>query len=89
MIKKARQPKAAKGSMRKIEVACASWVDLLGYGLMLEEARFDPTHPSADVDRRANLTRFRRRFACKRLIFWIKVGQFLTPNHSRFHNSAP
>lgn len=40
-------PKTAKGSMRKIEVSCASWIDLLGYGSMLEEAHFDPTHPSA------------------------------------------
>lgn len=43
-----RGPKTAKGSMRKIEVSCASWVDLLGYGSMLEEAYFDPTSQLAE-----------------------------------------
>lgn len=41
------KPKTAQGSSRKIEVVAVSWTDLLGYGSMLAEANFDPTHTRA------------------------------------------
>lgn len=37
----ANEPKAAKGSKRSIEVSCVAWIDLLGYGSMLEASSFD------------------------------------------------
>ncbi|HEX7952836.1 MAG TPA: hypothetical protein VF523_07185 [Burkholderiales bacterium] len=36
-----------KGSRRTVEVCCAAWVDLLGYGILLREAGFQPLHPAA------------------------------------------
>jgi len=42
-------PKAAKGSMRTIEVACVGWIDLLGYGAMLEKSSFDLLDPVAEL----------------------------------------
>lgn len=41
--------KAPKGEKRDVEVAVALWIDLLGYGSMLELALWDPT--SADAKR--------------------------------------
>lgn len=35
----------AKGRRYPIEIACVAWADLLGYGAMLEAARFDPQDP--------------------------------------------
>lgn len=40
--------KVSMGSIRKIEVACVAWMDLLGYGSMLEEAAFDVLNPLAE-----------------------------------------
>lgn len=37
------QPKASKGVRYKVEVCCAAWIDLQGYGSMLESVGFDPT----------------------------------------------
>ncbi|MBJ9594792.1 hypothetical protein [Burkholderia seminalis] len=41
--------KSAKGGKRKYEVAVSLWVDLLGYGAMLEAAQWDPTSPEAEL----------------------------------------
>ncbi len=35
----------AKGRRYPIEIACVAWADLLGYGSMLEAARFNPLDP--------------------------------------------
>jgi hypothetical protein len=40
--------KVSRGSIRKIEVACVAWIDLLGYGSMLTEAYFNPLNPIAE-----------------------------------------
>jgi hypothetical protein len=37
-------PKVAKGRKFPIAVSVACWVDLLGYGAMIAEARFNPLH---------------------------------------------
>jgi hypothetical protein len=39
--------KTAKGEKREIEVSACLWIDLLGYGSMLQEAGWDPTSPGA------------------------------------------
>ncbi len=52
-------PKTAKGTMREIEVACAAWVDLLGYGSMLEAAGFDLTNAMA-LDAMSRLAEFQK-----------------------------
>ena len=39
--------KTAKGSMRKVEIACVAWIDLLGYGSQISESGFNPAHESA------------------------------------------
>lgn len=44
-----RQPKAAQGSKRRVEVSCVAWIDLLAYGSMLREAKFDPTDPRTTI----------------------------------------
>lgn len=40
-------PKQSKGVRTSVEVCCAAWIDLLGYGAMLRDAEFDPTSPQA------------------------------------------
>lgn len=42
-----KQSKAKKGQKRLYEVSIAAWIDLLGYGSMLEKVNFDPTKPEA------------------------------------------
>ncbi len=49
--------KSGKGAKREIEVAVALWIDLLGYGSMLEKAGWDPTSPIAAAAR-ARIERF-------------------------------
>lgn len=39
--------KTAKGSMRKVEVACVAWIDLLGYGSQISQSGFNPAHEAA------------------------------------------
>lgn len=39
--------KTAKGEKREFEVSACLWVDLLGYGSMLQDAGWDPTSPGA------------------------------------------
>lgn len=63
-MKKKLAPKTAKGTMRKIEVACAAWIDLLGYGAMLQSAGFDVTSP-ATADAINRLSEFQRLIASK------------------------
>lgn len=48
-----RQPLRAKGRKYPTEISCVAWMDLLGYGAMLKEVEFDPSHPGAEaaVDR--------------------------------------
>lgn len=41
--------KVSKGEKRGIEVAASLWVDLLGYGAMLEKAQWDPTSEEATI----------------------------------------
>lgn len=41
------QLKKRKSAKNPIEISCVAWIDLLGYGAMLQEAKFDPSHPSA------------------------------------------
>lgn len=36
-----------KGSRRTYEIACVAWFDLLGYGRMLRESKFNPSSPAA------------------------------------------
>ena len=43
------KPKTAQGSRREIEVVAVTWMDLLGYGEMLEEVGFDPTTNQATL----------------------------------------
>jgi len=35
-------PKTAKGQCRETEICIAAWMDLLGYGAMLEKSKFEP-----------------------------------------------
>jgi len=46
-------PVRAKGRKYSTEISCVAWLDLLGYGAMLKEVHFDPSHPRAEaaVDR--------------------------------------
>lgn len=37
-------PNTAKGQHRGVEVSIAAWIDLLGYGAMLQESNFEPFH---------------------------------------------
>lgn len=39
--------KTSKGQKFEFETSCAAWVDLLGYGAMLESVGFDPTSETA------------------------------------------
>jgi hypothetical protein len=39
--------KTSKGAMRKVEVACAAWIDLLGYGAQISAAHFNPAEAAA------------------------------------------
>jgi len=39
--------KTAKGSMRKVEIACVAWIDLLGYGGQISQSGFNPAHETA------------------------------------------
>ncbi|MEN4139712.1 hypothetical protein [Serratia marcescens] len=41
--------KTAKGSIRKVEISCVAWIDLLGYGALIKESGFNPANKSADV----------------------------------------
>lgn len=41
--------KAPRGEKRKIEVAASLWIDLLGYGSMLEAAQWDPTSERSEA----------------------------------------
>jgi hypothetical protein len=41
--------KTAKGSMRKVEVSCVAWIDLLAYGSQISAAGFNPAHEDADA----------------------------------------
>lgn len=41
--------RTAKGSMRKVEVSCVAWVDLLGYGSLIKESGFNPANKNANV----------------------------------------
>ncbi|MDC7242092.1 MAG: hypothetical protein PQJ50_17190 [Spirochaetales bacterium] len=40
---KNNNPKRAKGRRYPIEISCVAWIDLLGYGSMLEKGNFDPS----------------------------------------------
>jgi hypothetical protein len=62
-----QQPKRAKGKRYPIEISCVAWIDLLGYGAMLREVAFDPSHPQAEaaVDRLKNFQRIIASFAKK------------------------
>lgn len=40
--------KTSKGSMRKIEVSCVAWIDLLAYGSQISASGFNPAHESAN-----------------------------------------
>ncbi len=42
-------PSTAKGSIRKVEVSCVAWVDLLGYGKQIAESGFNPLEPKAQA----------------------------------------
>ncbi|MFP9471042.1 hypothetical protein ACRQTN_15125 [Pectobacterium brasiliense] len=39
--------KTAKGSMRKVEISCVAWIDLLGYGSQISLTGFNPAHKNA------------------------------------------
>jgi hypothetical protein len=39
--------KTSKGSMRKVEVSCVAWIDLLAYGAQIGAAGFNPAHDAA------------------------------------------
>lgn len=40
-------PVTAKGRSFPVEMTAVAWMDLLGYGSMLSESHFDPTHPNS------------------------------------------
>ncbi len=68
MIKRHKQqPKRAKGKRYPVEISCVAWIDLLGYGAMLRDVAFDPSHPQAEaaVDRLKNFQRIISSFAKK------------------------
>jgi len=39
--------KTSKGSMRKVEVSCVAWIDLLAYGSQISASGFNPAHELA------------------------------------------
>jgi hypothetical protein len=41
--------KTAKGSMRKVEVSCVAWIDLLGYGSQISASGFNPVSEDATI----------------------------------------
>lgn len=45
--------KTSKGSMRKVEVSCVAWIDLLAYGSQISASGFNPAHEfaAAAIDR--------------------------------------
>lgn len=52
---KKTHPKARKGKKRKYPVTCVAWIDLLGYGAMLEKVGFRPdTHEAENAVARLN-----------------------------------
>ena len=44
-----RHPARAKGRRYPVEISCVAWMDLLGYGAMLEEVAFDPSNDQAEA----------------------------------------
>lgn len=42
-------PNTSKGQHRTVEVAICAWIDLLGYGSMLEASGFEPFHESSEA----------------------------------------
>jgi hypothetical protein len=42
-------PNTRKGQHRTVEVAICAWIDLLGYGSMLEQSGFEPFHDSSEA----------------------------------------
>jgi len=55
-------PVIARGKRFPVEITAVSWMDLLGYGSMLKESHFNPTHPSS-VDAVTRLQRFQAQVA--------------------------
>jgi hypothetical protein len=55
-------PVSAKGKRFPIEITAVSWVDLLGYGSMLEQSHFNPTH-SSSIEAVKRLQRFQKQVA--------------------------
>jgi len=41
--------KTSKGSMRKVEVSCVAWIDLLGYGSQIAASGFNPADKRAEA----------------------------------------
>jgi hypothetical protein len=64
---KPHQPSRAKGRRYPVEISAVAWMDLLGYGSMLRDVAFDPSHPQAQaaVDRLKQFQRIAASFATK------------------------
>jgi hypothetical protein len=62
-----QEPNRAKGKRYPVEISCVAWIDLLGYGAMLRDVAFDPTHIQAEaaVDRLKKFQRVVASFATK------------------------
>lgn len=61
------QPIRAKGKRYPVEISVVAWMDLLGYGAMLRDVAFNPSHPQAQaaVDRLKHFQKIAASFANK------------------------
>src|SRR5690349_1183932 len=70
MQRTSHQPSRAKGRRYPVEVSAVAWMDLLGYGAMLRDVAFDPSHVKAQaaVDRLKQFQRTAASFANKNFL---------------------